>query len=46
MTHRVSDPVAMDLIADLLYQHSDWQDIIQGVADIVEATGRNTQDKE
>lgn len=50
MNHKLTDPVALDLIADLLCQHTDWgtdwEDIIQGVADIVEATGRDSQYEE
>lgn len=50
MTHKVSDPVAMDLIADRLYQDSNWGDnlaeIVADIAAIVEATGRDTAAEE
>ncbi len=50
MTHKVTDPVALDLIADRLYQDPNWGDnlaeIVTDIAAIVESTGREVSAEE
>lgn len=44
MSRKMSDPVALDIIADLLSSESNWADnwqfLLQEIADTLKATGR------